>query len=130
MALTPAELEALQIEQAERQRQRELEREIDQILRWFQYGHLPEGLLQQVSKKFAVLALELVERMHYTEQVKLGLYDLLRAKDCFVRAALAHQEIQKAEEQRSKQNSEQDRIALKNIQNEMDSSVRKENPNA
>lgn len=107
MALTPAELEALQIEQAERQRQRELEREIDQILRWFQYGHLPEGLLQQVSKKFAVMALELVERMHYTEQVKLGLYDLLRAKDCFVRAAIAHQEI---EEQ-------------KNL-------VRKENPNA
>lgn len=59
-----------------------------ELLRQFDYAHLPEHL-QAVSKPFHDLAHEAVGDLPGTSQVRQGLWDLLRAKDCFVRAAVA-----------------------------------------
>lgn len=61
---------------------------VREILSTFAYEHLPEHL-QVVSKPFADLANRLCRQLPPGTQLKHGLWDLLRAKDCFVRAAVA-----------------------------------------
>ena len=57
------------------------------ILRYFAYEHLPPAL-QEVSRPFAELALDMATRLEGPE-LTAGLRKLLEAKDCMVRAALA-----------------------------------------
>lgn len=64
--------------------------EIANLLACFDYSHLPE-YLQSVSKPFHKLAHQAVDSHEPGPQVRQGLWDLLRAKDCFVRAAVAPQ---------------------------------------
>ena len=56
------------------------------ILRDFAYEHLPPAL-QEVSRPFAELALDMATRLEGPE-LTAGLRKLLEAKDCMVRAAL------------------------------------------
>lgn len=62
--------------------------EIRDLLMQFAYGHLPEHL-QVVSRPLCEMANRLARQLHPGPQLKQGLWDLLRAKDCFVRAAAA-----------------------------------------
>lgn len=57
------------------------------IVKYFAYEHLPSHL-QTVSKPVGDLAREMDASLPDCEQKERGLWDLLRAKDCFVRAAL------------------------------------------
>lgn len=60
-----------------------------QILRFFEYDHLPE-FLQEISQPFHRLAHDMVEDQEVDgPEVTVGLRKLLEAKDCFVRAALS-----------------------------------------
>lgn len=59
---------------------------IEQILRYFEYQHLPPDL-QTVSKPFYVLAHDLAQFLEGPE-LTVGLRKLLEAKDCMVRAAV------------------------------------------
>lgn len=54
---------------------------------YFNYHHLPDGLLRQTSERICETALSMAERLDGPELV-VGLRKLLEAKDCFVRAAL------------------------------------------
>lgn len=56
-----------------------------EILQFFAYAHLPEHL-QEISKPFAALALEIVEKLPGNAQRELALQKLIEAKDCAVRA--------------------------------------------
>lgn len=58
-----------------------------ELLRYFDYEHLPAHL-QDVSRPFHDLAHDMAARLT-GPQVRDGLFDLLRAKDCMVRAALS-----------------------------------------
>ncbi len=60
-----------------------------QILRWFDYGHLPEGNPRAVSADCAGLAFEIAETVGDGPELTAGLRKLLEAKDCFVRQAIA-----------------------------------------
>ncbi len=53
----------------------------------FAYEHLP-AKLQEVSKPFGDLAKEIVARGGRYDQMTGALWDLLRAKDCAVRAVM------------------------------------------
>lgn len=57
------------------------------ILRYFEYAHLPEKL-QAISKPFCDLAHQMALDLPYCPQTEAGLFLLLQAKDCAVRAAL------------------------------------------
>jgi hypothetical protein len=57
-----------------------------QLLRHFEYDHLPDRLAE-VSKPFCVLAHACAEEFDGPE-LTAGLRKLLEAKDCIVRAAL------------------------------------------
>lgn len=57
-------------------------------LKHFRYDHLSEGKLQEVSKKFNLLAKELNEITPEDAEKSAGMRKLLEAKDCFVRANL------------------------------------------
>lgn len=57
-----------------------------EILRYFDYSHLPEHL-QRISQPVHALAHDMAERLDGPE-LTAGLRKLLEAKDCFVRAAL------------------------------------------
>jgi len=59
-----------------------------QVLRYFEYGHLPEHL-QDISSLFHTLAWEMVNKLPHNPEVTVGLRKLLEAKDCFVRARLS-----------------------------------------
>jgi hypothetical protein len=58
----------------------------ESILRYFEYGHLPERL-QDVSRPFAELA-QLVANDLGGPEATVCLRKLLEAKDCAVRAAV------------------------------------------
>lgn len=55
-----------------------------EVLQHFAFAHLPT-YLQEASKPFAVLAVQMVQGASGPE-VTAGLRHLLEAKDCFVRA--------------------------------------------
>lgn len=59
---------------------------IEQILRYFEYQHLPPHL-QEISKPFHDLAHLLASHLEGPETT-VGLRKLLEAKDCMVRAAV------------------------------------------
>lgn len=60
----------------------------EQILRHFNYDHLPEEL-QQVSRPIRELAHQMAADLPAGPELSAGLRKLLEAKDCLVRAALA-----------------------------------------
>lgn len=61
--------------------------EVHELLALFGYAHLPR-YLAEVSEPFAFLAADMVNALADGRQLKAGLYDLLRAKDCMVRQRL------------------------------------------
>ncbi len=58
-----------------------------QLLRYFDYSHLPEPL-RTVSEQVATLAYDMERELPDGPEKTTGLRKLLEAKDCFVRAAL------------------------------------------
>ena len=58
-----------------------------QIMKYFEYEHLPEKL-QEISKPFCVLAKQMHDELTESDEKTAGLRKLLEAKDCLVRAAL------------------------------------------
>lgn len=58
------------------------------ILRYFAWGHLPEGPLRETSRRFAVLAHELAADLQPGAELSTALRKLLEAKDAAVRSAL------------------------------------------
>ena len=65
-----------------------------QLVRWFEYGHLPKPL-QRPARSVALLASQMVYELSDCAELTAGLRKLLEAKDCFVRAAiLAHDNTQ------------------------------------
>jgi hypothetical protein len=60
---------------------------IDAILRFFDYGHLPEDL-KVVSQPVCDLAHAMADLLPGNAELTTGLRKLLEAKDCFVRARL------------------------------------------
>lgn len=59
----------------------------DRMLRWFAFGHLPSNL-QEVSRPFCDLALQIVASLDPGPERTVALRKLLEAKDAAVRAAL------------------------------------------
>jgi hypothetical protein len=57
------------------------------ILRYFDYGHLPEHL-RPISAPAHALAYQMARELPDGPELTTGLRKLLEAKDCFVRAAL------------------------------------------
>jgi hypothetical protein len=57
------------------------------IMRYFEYGHLAEGL-RGISADVYQLAAKMEETLPDGPEKSAGLRKLLEAKDCFVRAAL------------------------------------------
>lgn len=57
------------------------------LLRYFEYGHLPERL-QGFSAPFSEMANEIVDHLPDGPELTAGLRKLLEAKDCIVRAAV------------------------------------------
>lgn len=58
------------------------------IMRYFAWGHLPFGHLQDISRKVSELATAMERDLPEGPEKSAGLRKLLEAKDCFVRAAL------------------------------------------
>jgi len=58
-----------------------------QLLSFFVYKHLPPHL-QLISKPFADLAADMMQKLPESPERMAGLRKLLEAKDCFVRANL------------------------------------------
>ena len=63
----------------------------EEVLKYFDYDHLPTGRLQQVSVEFKILADKLVQNEGWNlsgPELTMALRKLLEAKDWAVRAAL------------------------------------------
>jgi len=60
---------------------------VENILKFFEYSHLPEHL-QSVSIQCSNLAHNMVSECEHSPELTVGLRKLLEAKDCFVRARL------------------------------------------
>lgn len=58
---------------------------MQEILQFFKYGHLPPHL-QDISRPFAVMADDLLEKLPRNDMTYIFLYKLLEAKDAAVRA--------------------------------------------
>jgi hypothetical protein len=58
------------------------------ILKYFDYGHLPDGMLRTTSKKFCQFAHDMADYLPEGPELTVCLRKLLEAKDCAVRAAL------------------------------------------
>jgi hypothetical protein len=61
---------------------------VGSIARWFEYGHLPNGLPRDLSANCASLARYMLSELPDSPELTAGLRKLLEAKDCFVRAAI------------------------------------------
>ena len=93
-AMTDAEIQAAYDEvhqEEENTMKKEIHPNIQQLLRYFEYQHLPERL-QQISKRFHDLAWALVDEVPESPEVTVMIRKLLEAKDCAVRAALPREE--------------------------------------
>jgi hypothetical protein len=66
---------------------RELHPSVAQILRYFEWSHLPPHL-QAASRPIGELAHQMAESLPSSPELTTGLRKLLEAKDCLVRAAL------------------------------------------
>ena len=62
--------------------------EVEPMLRWFEYWHLPEGPLRDTSRRFEHLAALTVQHLPRTPERTIALRKLLEAKDAAVRCAL------------------------------------------
>lgn len=62
------------------------------LLRFFSFNHL-SGHPQTISQACTYLAHEMVTHLPDGPELSAGLRKLLEAKDCFVRAAVAVQEV-------------------------------------
>lgn len=60
----------------------------EQLLQWFTYDHLPDGLGKDFSHACAELAKIAEQALPGGAEKTAGLRKLLEAKDCFVRAGL------------------------------------------
>lgn len=61
---------------------------VENVVKWIDHAHLPEGLMRDVSEKFTILKDDLLTAMSEdTPEVTAGFRKILEAKDCFVRAA-------------------------------------------
>jgi hypothetical protein len=59
------------------------------LMKFFEYEHLPEGMLQDTSRLCYDLAWDMFNNENLDgPELTSGLRKLLEAKDCFVRAAL------------------------------------------
>lgn len=58
------------------------------VLRYFDYGHLPQGRLRTTSQQVYRLAHDMADNLGEGPELTVGLRKLLEAKDAFVRAAL------------------------------------------
>lgn len=61
---------------------------VDNISRFFEYGHLPEPL-SGIASECASLKDFMLGQLDDDPELVVGLRKLLEAKDCFVRAAVA-----------------------------------------
>ena len=59
-----------------------------EMMRYFEYGHLQEGPLQDTSSWFYDLAKLVAENLPSNRETTACLRKLLEAKDCAVRSAL------------------------------------------
>lgn len=59
-----------------------------QVVRWFEYYHLREGLPRDTACEMQDTARWMVDELPDGPELTAGLRKLLEAKDCFVRAAL------------------------------------------
>ena len=62
---------------------------VAQVARWFEYDHLPEGIVRHTSRTCAALAEQMITDLADGPELTAGLRKLLEAKDCFVRAAIS-----------------------------------------
>lgn len=58
------------------------------LIRYFEYGHLPDGPLRTTSKMFHRLAADLDDRLPDGAEKTVALRKLLESKDAAVRSAL------------------------------------------
>jgi len=58
---------------------------VNQIMKFFDYGHLPQHL-QEVSKDICEVAKKMEKELPSNAETSAGLRKLLEAKDCFVRS--------------------------------------------
>lgn len=61
---------------------------VRQIMRYFDYSHLPDGPWRERAQDCHAWAHWMVGRLPDGPELTAGLRKLLEAKDCFVRAAL------------------------------------------
>lgn len=59
-----------------------------EIMRWFDFGHLPDGKIRDTSTLCHELGYKMADSLPHCAETKAGLRKLLEAKDCFVRAAV------------------------------------------
>jgi len=59
------------------------------LIAFFDYGHLPEGPLRDISFESAAFADLVLTMLDDGPELAAGMRKFLEAKDCFVRAALA-----------------------------------------
>lgn len=58
------------------------------ILRYFEFSHLPHGIMRDTSEEFRVLAIKVDNSLPDGAEKSTSLRKLLEAKDAAVRAAL------------------------------------------
>jgi len=58
------------------------------ILRWFDFGHLPDGPIRDTSTLCHELAYKMADSLPSNPELVAGLRKLLEAKDAFVRSAV------------------------------------------
>lgn len=61
--------------------------DVEPMLKWFEYNHLPEKL-KAVSREFYILASHIVNTVDRSPERTVALRKLLESKDAAVRAAL------------------------------------------
>ncbi len=59
-----------------------------QVLRYFTFAHMPDGLPRRISAAFCGFAEDLVREVPEGPELTVALRKLLEAKDCAVRASL------------------------------------------
>lgn len=59
-----------------------------EILHLFEYSHLPDGELRELSSKFYRLAWHMAENLPHSAETSAGLRKLREAKDCAVGAMI------------------------------------------
>lgn len=62
--------------------------DVNRLLKFFCFDHLPAGPVQDVSRECALLASRMDDMLLEGPEKTAGLRKLLEAKDCFVRARL------------------------------------------